>query len=230
MGIVTKEVDEINFLYKVSVCIDNELEDKYIGVMGGDRPSICWNGDWEPDEVSYAKTALKSGRAMKLQVLKEDLPNSDEEDVETKVPMTTEENEDELLKSSIAMCEDALDDIDDEKKKLINELFKGNGNSILKTKKKSKASTPKKPGKGRPRKNGKVDENTITEKKTPTKRSSKNSKKAEANGDAAKEEGEADGKTLEDNGVENAGKAIVAGRIGGKRASPFGTLPKLPKK
>ena len=193
--------------------------------MGGDRPSICWNGDWEPEEISYAKNALSSGRAMKLQVLKEPLPNPEDEEL-AELPMTTEENEDELLRGSIAMCEDALDDIDEEKKKLINELFNGKANGVLKSKKKSKASTPKKPGRGRPRKDAAV--TNEEEDPPPKKKGGKKSKNVEEmnalEANDSFEFAEEEEKVEED--AENAAEHIVAGRIGGKRGSPFGAGPK----
>ena len=56
---VTKDPEDVNYSFKISVCIDNELEDKYIGEMGVDKLSICWNGDWTMEEITHAKTVTK---------------------------------------------------------------------------------------------------------------------------------------------------------------------------
>lgn len=224
--ILTKDIEEINYLYRVHLCIDNDIDDKIIGEMGGDRPSICWNGDWSKDEKSRAKEVLSSGRALKLYVLKEDLPSPHEEDFETTEQDEEEElNEDELLKSSLAMLDDDLDERakNVKRKKIVKQLCKENGKKDTKKGKASAKKTSQKESKTA-KKNGNSKDEV-----NQTKTSKKSEKKSKSVSNKA-EEVQEDTFEFVDETETNLAQGIVAGRIGGKRVSPFGVLPKLSKK
>lgn len=260
---VTKNPEDANYLFKISVCIDNELEDKDIGEMGGDRLSLCWNSDWSPEEIAHAETVAKLGRVLKLNILKEELPTQEEEyeevaeeaeEAEEDDDITEEEkvfNEDELLKSSIAMLEDELDESEqavqklqetESRKNLLQEYIKGNMNGShpennVKTQKKTKKnnSTPKKATPQKPptlnkdgsvRKPRKTAVEKTSEKLTKAAKKLKSPSKMESllpDGDIASFD-------FEDETEKFGNNKVVAGRIGGKRASPFGAAPKYSKR
>jgi len=268
---VTKNPADVNYSFKISVCIDNELEDKYIGEMGVDKLSICWNNDWTPEEKEHAETVAKLGRVLKLTVDKEDPPPQEEyekveEDLGTEETETDdlEENqafdEDELLKSSIAMLEDELDENEsavqklqeDERKNFLHDYIKGNmnGNHENSTDKKGPkkgALKPKKTSNTTPKKsNEKTPQKAPKIRKDSEKTSEKKAKKSGVEKTPEKTKVSKKLKSLADAGIDDVFSAkdsfefedetdkftqkVVAGRIGGKRASPFGAVPKLTKK